>query len=60
MKREVAIGVITNKMQILEGIIHVWNHNSQMQETVQSCFDSMPRRIRAFIADKMDLQNINM
>ncbi|GFX95446.1 uncharacterized protein TNCV_3684981 [Trichonephila clavipes] len=33
MKREVAKDVITNKTQLLERIIHVWNH-PQMQETV--------------------------
>ncbi|GFV72838.1 transposable element Tcb2 transposase [Trichonephila clavipes] len=47
MKIEVANDVITNKTQLLERIIHVWNHHSQMQETVQSCIDSKPRRIEA-------------
>ncbi|GFU49434.1 putative transposase like protein [Trichonephila clavipes] len=51
MKREVAKDVITNKTQLLEGIIHVWDHH-QMQETVQSCIDSMPRRTEVFIAAK--------
>ncbi|GFY08203.1 transposable element Tcb2 transposase [Trichonephila clavipes] len=37
MKREVTKDVITNKTQLLERIIHVWNHHPQMQETVQSC-----------------------
>ncbi|GFS68872.1 uncharacterized protein TNCV_409461 [Trichonephila clavipes] len=50
MKREVAKDVITNKTQLLERIIHVWNHHPKMQETVQSCIDSMPRRIEALIA----------
>ncbi|GFU09307.1 putative transposase like protein [Trichonephila clavipes] len=40
MKREVAKDVITNKTQLLERIIHVWNHHPQMQETVQSCIDT--------------------
>ncbi|CAG4951888.1 unnamed protein product [Parnassius apollo] len=44
--------VITNKTQLLEKIIYVWNHHPQMQETVQSCIDSMPRRIKALIAAK--------
>ncbi|GFX88955.1 transposable element Tcb2 transposase [Trichonephila clavipes] len=52
MKREVAKDVITNKTQLLERIIHVWNHHPQMHETVQSCIDSMPRRIEALIAAK--------
>ncbi|GFT61274.1 putative transposase like protein [Trichonephila clavipes] len=52
MKREVDKDVITNKTQFLERIIHVWNHHPQMQETVQSCIDSMPRRIEALTAAK--------
>ncbi|GFW11326.1 putative transposase like protein [Trichonephila clavipes] len=52
MKREVAKDVITNKTQLLERIIHVCNHHPQMQETVQSCIDSMPRRMEALIAAK--------
>ncbi|GFW17259.1 putative transposase like protein [Trichonephila clavipes] len=52
MKREVAKDVITNKMQLLNRVIHVWNHHPQMQEAVQSCIDSMPRRIEALIAAK--------
>ncbi|GFV80652.1 transposable element Tcb2 transposase [Trichonephila clavipes] len=52
MKREVAKDVITNKTLLLERIIHVWNHHPQMQETVQSCIVSMPRRIKALIAAK--------
>ncbi|GFU45089.1 transposable element Tcb2 transposase [Trichonephila clavipes] len=52
MKREVAKDVITNKTLLLERIIHVWNRHPQMQETVQSCIDSMPHRIEALIAAK--------
>ncbi|GFV06025.1 putative transposase like protein [Trichonephila clavipes] len=52
MKREVSKDVITNKTQLLERIIHVCNYHPQMQETVQSCIDSMPRRIEALIAAK--------
>ncbi|GFY27590.1 putative transposase like protein [Trichonephila clavipes] len=52
MKREVAKDVITNKTQLLERVIHVWSHPPQMQETVQSCIDSMPRRIEALMAAK--------
>ncbi|GFY20225.1 uncharacterized protein TNCV_208571 [Trichonephila clavipes] len=52
MEREVAKDVITNKTLLLERIIHVWNHHPQMQETVQSCIDSMPRRIEVLIAAK--------
>ncbi|GFX52998.1 uncharacterized protein TNCV_3228661 [Trichonephila clavipes] len=52
MKREVVKDMITNKTQLLERILHVWNHPPQMQETIQSCIDSMPRRIEALIAVK--------
>ncbi|GFU81630.1 putative transposase like protein [Trichonephila clavipes] len=52
IKREVAKDVITHKTKLLERIIHVWNHHPQMQETVQSCIDSMPRRYEAIIAAK--------
>ncbi|GFT40463.1 uncharacterized protein TNCV_1646491 [Trichonephila clavipes] len=52
MEREVAKDVITNKTLLLERIIHMWNHHSHMQETVQSCIDSMKRRIEALIAAK--------
>ncbi|GFY23537.1 transposable element Tcb2 transposase [Trichonephila clavipes] len=52
MKREVAKVVITNKTQLLERIIHVWNNHPQMQDTVQSCIGSMPRIIEAFISAK--------
>lgn len=52
MKREVAKVVITNKTQLLEKIIHVWNHHPQIQKTVQSCIDSILRRIKALIAAK--------
>ncbi|GFU89983.1 putative transposase like protein [Trichonephila clavipes] len=52
MKREVAKDVITNKTQLLERIIHVWNPPPRMQDTVQSCTDSMPRRIEALKAAK--------
>ncbi|GFS66665.1 transposable element Tcb2 transposase [Trichonephila clavipes] len=54
MKRKVSKDVITNKTQLFERIIHVWNHHPQMQETVQSCIDSMPCRIEALIAAKDD------
>ncbi|GFX11156.1 putative transposase like protein [Trichonephila clavipes] len=55
IKREVAKDVITNKTQLLERIIHMWNHPPQMQETVQSFIDSMQRRIEALIAAKCGL-----
>ncbi|GFX78224.1 uncharacterized protein TNCV_5135711 [Trichonephila clavipes] len=51
MKTEVAKDVITNKTQLLERIIHVWNHHPQMQETVQSCIDSMPHRRKRKLDD---------
>ncbi|GFV71973.1 uncharacterized protein TNCV_2459061 [Trichonephila clavipes] len=43
MKREVVKDVIANKTQLLERIILMWKYHPQMQETVQSCIDSMPR-----------------
>ena len=52
IKREVAKDNITTKNQLIEKIIHVWNHHPQMQEAVQSCIDSMPRRIQALITAK--------
>ncbi|GFX07290.1 putative transposase like protein [Trichonephila clavipes] len=52
MKREVAKDVITNETQLLQRIIHVWNHHPQIQETVQSCIDIMPLRIEPLIAAK--------
>lgn len=52
MKREVAKSVITTKAQLIEKIIWVWYHHPQMQQTVQACIDSMPRRIEALIAAK--------
>ncbi|GFU13833.1 putative transposase like protein [Trichonephila clavipes] len=52
MKREVAKDVITNKSQVLDRTIHLWSHPPQIKETVQSCIDSMPRRIEALIAAK--------
>lgn len=52
IKREVAKDVITTKTRPLEKIIHVWNHHPELQETVQSCINSMPKRIQALIAAK--------
>ncbi|GFU93249.1 uncharacterized protein TNCV_1859801 [Trichonephila clavipes] len=52
MEREVAKDVITNETLLLERIIHVCNHHLQMQETGQSCTDSMPRGIEVLIAAK--------
>lgn len=52
MKREVAKDTVTTRTKLIEKIIHVWNHHPQMQETVQSCIDSMPRRIEALIKAK--------
>lgn len=52
MKREVAKEVITNKTQLIEKIIYAWNHHPRMQETVQACINSMPKRIEALIASK--------
>lgn len=52
LKREVAKDIITTKHHLIEKIIHVWNHHTQLQEAVQSCIDSMPRRIEALITAK--------
>lgn len=52
VKREVAKEAITTKTRLIEKIIHVWNHHPRMQETVQECINSMPRRIKALIAAK--------
>lgn len=52
VKREIAKEAITTKTQLIEKIIHVWNRHPRMQETVQNCISSMPRRIEALIAAK--------
>ncbi|GFU45043.1 hypothetical protein TNCV_4235371 [Trichonephila clavipes] len=52
MEREEAKDVITNETLLLERIIHVWNHDPQIQGTVQSCIDSKPCRIEVLIAAK--------
>lgn len=49
MKREVAKDEITNKTQLLEGFLLC---GIIMQETEQSCIDSMRRRIKALMATK--------
>ncbi|GFV43366.1 uncharacterized protein TNCV_1948791 [Trichonephila clavipes] len=46
--------------RLLERMIHVLNHHPQMQETVQSRIDSMPRRIEVLITAKVNQQNINI
>lgn len=52
VKREIAKDVITTKAQLIEKIIDVWNHHPKMQETVQACINSMPRRIKALLRAK--------
>ena len=52
MKREVAKEMITTKTRLIEKIIQVWNHHPKMQETVQACINSMPKRIEALIEAK--------
>lgn len=52
VKRELAKEAITTKTRLIEKIIFVWNHHPRMQETVQACINSMPRRINALIAAK--------
>lgn len=52
MKREIAKEVITTKTRLIEQIIVVWNRHPHLQETVQACINSMPRRIQALIAAK--------
>ena len=52
VKREMAKDMITTKHKLIEKLIQVWNHNPKLQETVQECINSMPRRIKALIAVK--------
>ncbi|GFX07769.1 hypothetical protein TNCV_4160381 [Trichonephila clavipes] len=61
MKREVAKDVITNKTQLLERIIHVWNHHPQMQDTVQS-FVLIACRAELKLSKRLKVaqQNINI
>ena len=52
VKREMAKDMITAKEQLIGKLIEVWSHNSRLQETVQECINSMPRRIKALIDAK--------
>ena len=52
VKREVAKDMITTKTELIAKIIHVWNHHPELQETVQNCITSMPKRIKDLIAAK--------
>lgn len=52
LKRAVAKSAITTKRELIEKIIFEWNHNPHIKDTVQSCIESMPRRIKALIAVK--------
>ena len=49
---EMAKDMITSKQQLIAKLIEVWNYNSKLQETVQECINSMPRRIKALIDAK--------
>ena len=51
VKREMA-NDITSKQQLIVKLIKVWCHNSKMQERVEECINSMPRRIKALIDAK--------
>lgn len=55
LKREIAKKCITNKVGLIETLIKEWNHNPHLQDTIQACIDSMPRRIEAVIAAKGEL-----
>lgn len=52
VKREVAKDMITTKAQLIARIIYVWNHHLGLQDAVQNCISSMPKRIKALIAAK--------
>ena len=52
VKREIGKEVITTRTQLIEKLIHVWNHSSELQESVKNNIESMPRRIEALIAAK--------
>lgn len=41
-KRAIAKEVITTKQQLIEILIRVWHHNSQLQENAKTCIESMP------------------
>ena len=52
VKREMAKDMIISEQQLIVELIEVWNHNSKLQETVQECINSMPRRINVLIDAK--------
>lgn len=52
LKKEISKEVITTKTRLIEKIIQVWNHHPKMQETVQTCINSMPSRVQALISAK--------
>ncbi|KAJ4440947.1 hypothetical protein ANN_10796, partial [Periplaneta americana] len=51
VKREMAKN-ITTRVRLIERLIHVWNHNKRIQEIIQKCIVSMPKRIEAAIKAK--------
>lgn len=52
LKRAIAKVAITTKRELTERLIYQWYHNPHLQSTIQSCIESMPRRIKALIAAK--------
>lgn len=49
LKRELAKETITTKVQLIERIVHHWNHNEKLKQIALNCIDSMPRRVAAII-----------
>ena len=49
VKREIANDPMLKKE---EKLIQVWYHNPRIQDMIQSCVESMPRRIKAVIQVK--------
>ena len=49
VKRDIAKETITTEIRLIEKLIQVWYHNPRIQEIIQSCIESMLRKIEAVI-----------
>jgi hypothetical protein len=52
MKREISKETIIAERRLIEKLIQMWYHNARLQEIIQSCIESMPRRIKAVFQAK--------
>lgn len=51
-KRELGNYLIANKEELISKLNQVWNQSEKLKESVKSCINSMPDRIKALIAAK--------